>query len=75
MTNVLSQTSPPKRIQPQNHVIATEQPPGNQTGKEQYRSSAAPRVVLPICKNSKTIQRLPLLEIHHSTSHDKNPTN
>ena len=34
MTTVASQTSPPKGIQPQNHVIATEQPPGNQTGSE-----------------------------------------
>ena len=34
MTNVASQTSPPKGIQPQNHVIATDQPPGNQTGNE-----------------------------------------
>ena len=32
--NVASQTSPPKGIQPQNHVAATEQPPGNQTGNE-----------------------------------------
>ena len=34
MTNVASQTSPSKGIKPQNHVIATEQPPGNQTGNE-----------------------------------------
>ena len=33
-TNVASQTSPPKGNQPQNHVDATEQPPGNQTGNE-----------------------------------------
>ena len=33
-TNVLSQTSPPKGTQPQNHVDATEQPSGNQTGNE-----------------------------------------
>ena len=26
--------SPPKATQPQNHVVATEQPPGNQTGNE-----------------------------------------
>ena len=31
-TNVASQTSPPKGAQPQNHVDATEQPSGNQTG-------------------------------------------
>ena len=31
-TNVASQTSPPKRNQSQNHVDATEHPPGNQTG-------------------------------------------
>ena len=34
LTNVSSWTSPSKRIQPQNHVIATEKPPGNQTGNE-----------------------------------------
>ena len=34
MTTVASQISPPKGIQRQNHVIATEQPPGNQTGNE-----------------------------------------
>ena len=33
-TNVASQTSPPKGTQPQNHVVATEQPSGNQTGNE-----------------------------------------
>ena len=33
-TNVARQTSPPKGTQPQSHVVATEQPPGNQTGNE-----------------------------------------
>ena len=33
-TNVASQTSPPKGTQPQNHVLATEHPPGNQTGND-----------------------------------------
>ena len=33
-TNIASQTSPPKGTQPQNHVDATEHPPGNQTGNE-----------------------------------------
>ena len=33
-TNVASQTSPPKANQSQNHVDATEQPSGNQTGNE-----------------------------------------
>ena len=33
-TNVASQTSPPNGTQPQNHVVATEQPWGNQTGNE-----------------------------------------
>ena len=33
-TNVASQTSPPKGTQPQNHVVATEQSSGNQTGIE-----------------------------------------
>ena len=33
-TNVASQTSPPKRTQPQNHVDTTEQSSGNQTGNE-----------------------------------------
>ena len=33
-TNVARQTPPPKGTQPQNHVIATEQPSGNQTGNE-----------------------------------------
>ena len=34
MTNVARQTSPPKRTQPQNYVITTEQPPGNQARNE-----------------------------------------
>ena len=33
-TNVASHTSQPKGTQPQNHVAATEHPPGNQTGNE-----------------------------------------
>ena len=33
-SNVANQTSPPKGTQAQNHMVATEQPPGNQTGKE-----------------------------------------
>ena len=33
-TNVANQMSPPKGTQPQNHVAATEQPPGNQTRNE-----------------------------------------
>ena len=33
-TNVASQTSLPKGTQPQNHVVATEQPSGNQTRNE-----------------------------------------
>ena len=33
-TNVANQTSPPKGTQSQNHVDATEHPPGNQTGNE-----------------------------------------
>ena len=33
-TNVASQKSPPKRTQPQSHLVATEHPPGNQTGNE-----------------------------------------
>ena len=33
-TNVASQTSQPKGTQPQNHVAATEHPPGNQTRNE-----------------------------------------
>ena len=33
-TNVASQTSPSKGAQPQNRVVATEQPSGNQTGNE-----------------------------------------
>ena len=32
MTTLASQTSPPKVVQTQNHVIATEQPPESQTG-------------------------------------------
>ena len=35
---VASQTSPPKGTRPQNHVDATEQPSGNQTGKEPVSS-------------------------------------
>ena len=33
-TTVASQTSPPKGTAPQSHVVATEQPSGNQTGNE-----------------------------------------
>ena len=33
-TNIASQTSPPKRTQPQNHVDTTQHPPRNQTGNE-----------------------------------------
>ena len=33
-TTVTSQTSPPKGTQPQNYVVTTEQPSGNQTGNE-----------------------------------------
>ena len=33
-TNAANQMSPLKGTQPQNHVFATEHPPGNQTGKE-----------------------------------------
>ena len=32
--NVANQTSPPKGTQPQNHLVATEEPSGNQTGNE-----------------------------------------
>ena len=46
-TNVARQTSPPKRTQPQNHVAATEQPSGNQTGNE-------PVSFLNCSKNSST---------------------
>ena len=46
-TNVARQTSPPKGTQPQNHVAATEQPPGNQTGNE-------PVPFLNCSKNSST---------------------
>ena len=33
-TNAASQTSSPEGTQPQHHVVATEQPSGNQTGNE-----------------------------------------
>ena len=46
-TNVASETSPPKGNQPQNHVDATEQPSGNQTGNE-------PVPFLDCSKNSPT---------------------
>ena len=46
-TNVASQTSPPKGTQPQSHVVATEHPPGNQTGNE-------PVSFLICAKNSST---------------------
>ena len=46
-TNAASQTSPPKGNQPQNHVVATEQPPGNQTGNK-------PVPFLNCSKNSST---------------------
>ena len=46
-TNVSSQTSPPKGTQPRSHVVATEQPPGNQTGNE-------PVSFLNCSKNSST---------------------
>ena len=46
-TNVASQTSLPKGTQPQNHVVATEQPSRNQTGNE-------PVPLLDCSKNSST---------------------
>ena len=46
-TNVASKTSPPKETQPQNHIVATERPSGNQTGNE-------PLSFLNCCKNSST---------------------
>ena len=46
-TTVASQTSSPKGTQPQSHVAATEQPSGNQTGKE-------PVSFLNCSKNSST---------------------
>ena len=46
-TSVASQTSPPKGTQPQNHVVATEQSPGNRTGNEPVR-------FLGCSKNSST---------------------
>ena len=46
-TNVASQTSPPNGTQPQNHVVATGQPSGNQTGNE-------PVLFLDCSKNSST---------------------
>ena len=49
-TNVANQTSPPKGNQPQSHVVATEQPPGNQTGNEPVPFLTAPRIPLPISK-------------------------
>ena len=46
-TTVASQTSPPKGTQPQNYVVATEHPPGNQTGNE-------PKPFLNCSKNCPT---------------------
>ena len=46
-TNVASQTSPTKGTQPQNHVVAKEQPSRNQTGNE-------PVPFPDCCKNSST---------------------
>ena len=46
-TNVANQTSPPKGTQPQNHMVATEQPSGNQTWNE-------PVPFLACSKNSST---------------------
>ena len=48
-TDVASQTTPPKGIQPQNYVDTTEQPPGNQTGNE-------PVPFLDCSNHSTTIQ-------------------
>ena len=50
-TNVASQTSPPKGTQPQNHVVATEQSSGNQTGNE-------PEPFLDCSKNSSTSTKI-----------------
>ena len=44
-TTVASQTLPPKGTQPQNYVVATQHPQGNQQGTNQYRSLSAPRTV------------------------------
>ena len=46
-TKVANQTSPPEGTQPQSNVVATEQPPGSQTGNE-------PVPFLERCKNSST---------------------
>ena len=58
MTNVASQTSSPKRIQPQNHVTATEQPPGSQTGNEPVpflsRSNSCPTGIQESEKHTTT---------------------
>ena len=75
MTNVASQTSPSKGIQPQNHVIATIQPQEMKKGTNQHLPSADPIVVLPISKNQKNILWLLSWGCHHSPSHDNNPTN
>ena len=46
-TTVTSQTLPPQRTKPQNYVVATEHPPGNQKGNEPLPS-------LNCCKNRPT---------------------
>ena len=49
-TFVASQTSAPKRFQPQNYVIATKQPHEIKQRLNHYRSLAAPIIVLPIAR-------------------------
>ena len=49
-TFVASQTSAPKRFQPQNYVFATKEPHEVKQRLNHYRSLAAPIIVLPITR-------------------------
>ena len=60
-----SQTSPPKRTQPQNYVVATEDPPGNQTVNE-------PVPFLNSSKNFPT--EIQISEQHVTTTHTGDTT-
>ena len=52
-TIIASQTSPPKGTQPQNHVVATEQPSGNQTGNKPVWFLTCSKVSSTVIQNTE----------------------
>ena len=52
-TTVAGQTSPPKGTQPQNYVVTTEHPPGNQTGNKPVQILNCSRNCSTVIQNSE----------------------